>query len=49
MDITKLIDTLYDIVKLIHERLLVAEYQKIELAQKINSANVKLLDELIKV
>ncbi len=49
MDISKLINTLYDIVKLIHERLLIAEYQKIELAQKINSANVKLLDELIKI
>jgi YesN/AraC family two-component response regulator len=49
MDITKLIDTLYDVVKLIHERLMIVEYQKVELAQKINTANVKLLDELIKV
>ncbi len=49
MDITKLIDTLYDVAKLINERVLAEEYRKVELAQKVNSANVKLLDKLIKV
>ncbi|MEA2112108.1 MAG: response regulator [Campylobacterota bacterium] len=49
MDITKLIDTLYDIAKLIHERVLAEEYRKVEFAKKVNSANVKLLDELIKI
>ncbi len=49
MDITKLIDTLHDVVKAINEHVLAQEYRKIELAQHVNQANSKLLEELINV
>ncbi len=49
MDIAKLIDTLHDVVKAINEHVLAQEYRKIELAQHVNQANSKLLEELINV
>ncbi len=49
MDLSKLIDTLYNVAKSINEKVLAEEYRKMELVQKVNHANAKLLEELINV
>ncbi len=49
MDLSKLIDTLHNVAKMINERVLAEEYRKMELVQKVNHANAKLLEELINV
>ncbi len=49
MDLSKLIDTLHNVAKSINEKVLAEEYRKMELVQKVNHANAKLLEELINV